>query len=127
MTTKQFNKLKNTWNKKLKSEGFKDIEGDHDIVITDGSFSVRRFFERNSYDSYKAKERYYQLAGHFLHETLFESKLHKNIWKLHSEGVSARDIAEKIKVLKKTKIYKIIDVLKEQMLKKYTGANSEQE
>lgn len=128
MPTKQsLNKLQNIWYRKLKSSGFKDIEGDYDIAITSGVLSIKRFQDRNSYDSFKNKERYYQLAGHFLHENTFDSDLHKNIWELHSEGLSYRDISEKIKVLQKTQICKIVKTLKEQMLKKYTGDNSEQE
>lgn len=127
MPTKQFSKLKKIWDKKLKDSGFQDIEGDHDIVITSGVLSARRFFERNTYDSFRNKERYYQLAGHFLHEHNFQTYLDKEIWRLHSEGLSYRDISEQIKVLKKTQICKVVKTLKEQMLKKYIGANSEQE
>lgn len=127
MPTKQFNNLQNTWYKKLKAEGFNDIEGDFGISITTGVFSTKRFFERNTYDTFKNKERYYQLAGHFLHEHTFETKLDKEIWELHSEGLSYRDISEKIKILQKSQVCKVVKTLKELMLKKYIGVNDEQE
>lgn len=127
MPTKQFNKLQNIWYKKLKESGFHDIENNDESLDKNGLLTSARFNDRMSPDTYKNKEMYYQLAGQFLHENIFPTKLHKTIWELHAEGLSGRDISEKIGVLKKTEIYKTINTLKEQMLKKYIGANSEQE
>lgn len=125
MNKKQFNSLKNTWYKKLKNEGFKDVETKQEIMITSGNFSLNRFQTRSSYDSFKNKERYYQLAGHFLYEHEFKNDIHKTIWKLHSEGLSGRGISNIIKILNKTQIYDLINLLKQEMLKKYTMVNHE--
>ena len=85
--------------KKLKREGFDDIE------YPNGS--IRSAFPKNARnkapDYWEHIHEYYYVANHFLHEYQFETKIDKIIWTYHAEGLSVRDIAN---TLKKVKIKK---------------------
>lgn len=120
MTQKQFKILNDQWYKKLKNEGFEDIE-ESETRLHKWSPPLTRF----NAEIFESKQVYYQLAGQFLHEHIFESNLHKKVWELHSEGIEGREIAKSVKQIKKTKVYSIINILKAEMIKKYIGASSE--
>lgn len=86
---KSLTELQEKWYKKLKNEGFDDIEQDEqNLKRWDG-----RYF-RNEYNSttFEAKKTYYQEAGKFLNYYKFQSILDKKIWTLHSDGLTVRAI-----------------------------------
>lgn len=91
--SKEFLALQEKWYKKLKKSGFEDVE------TPDGKLKEwdSNFF-RQQYDGIKvkAKERYYQLAGQFLHSHRFKNRLHRKIFKLHSQGFNKVEILKLI-------------------------------
>lgn len=53
-------------------------------------------FKKLTPDEFAAKQAYYTKARHFLLEHKFVNKLDKEVWAMHAEGESYRDIAIKI-------------------------------
>lgn len=100
MDNKEFKSLKSTWYKKLKKEGFNDIE--QKIPGRKDEYTLKKWSNRfnpkapwNSIPLLReSKEAYYRLAGFFLHEHEFPSILDQKIWELHCEGLGAREVAK---------------------------------
>ncbi len=90
MNPSQFKKLQAKWYKKLKAEGFRDIE------VVEPTTRVY-----GSQVTIEAKQYYYQIANRFLTEHIFENKRDKIIWEYHANGMSIRNI---VKTLKKVRI-----------------------
>lgn len=124
-----FQALKNIWYKKLANSGFADIEQDEE-ALKEWSFSRVYAGQNNGYSfetirvKREAKEDYYRLAGHFLHENEFVNSIEKLIWELHGEGKGCRRIAVFLqnKNIKsnKDKVNEVINRLSKQMIAKYT-------
>lgn len=116
--------LQKEWYKKLKDDGFTDIENDEDHLKFYNSQFAAQFVERDSY-VWEAKAEYYRMAEHFLHEYEFESELEKVIWEYHANALSYRDIAKvlkKLKLVKKTNrttVYITVNKLKDKMFAMY--------
>lgn len=102
--TKEFKKLEKKWYKKLESNGFENIE---DSVGRLKEWSSRFYLNHNNQKGHKIKyedilfkstikTEYYRRAEQFLHSHTFNDKLEKEIWRMHSEGISCRAIAKKI-------------------------------
>jgi hypothetical protein len=91
------------WYARLAKDGFKDIE-DRDEKLKQYASSALTHNYRVPL-VFDAKERYYQLAGQFLHMHKFDSRLEKFMWSQHCEGVSIEDIVDKVKI-KGMKTYK---------------------
>lgn len=126
MDPKQFKKLQNQWYKKLKASGFEDAE---ETIKVDGKEyqtlkSWSNFtFSKVTQPNWEAKSEYYTAASSFLHEHSFSSEQERHMWELHSEGVSYRDIVDKIKEKgnKSTTIHHVfttLNKLKKLMLEK---------
>jgi hypothetical protein len=92
MTPTQFKKLNAEWAKKLKDSGFKDIEGSNGRMDIDKA--LNNVVTKYDQISYAAKEDYYRMAGHFLHDKEFESDFDRMIWEKHSNGVAITDIVK---------------------------------
>jgi hypothetical protein len=133
-TLKQLTKI---WYKKLKDEGFKDIEQDelylkrwsNEFVRPDANvknrsdYNVRPTTVRNKKNEFQDKQDYYYYATQFLNEYPFANNKERIIWEYHVNGISMRAIS---KLLKKVRIrisrqtvYKIINRLATQMKAKY--------
>lgn len=97
--------LRKTWYQKLKGEGFEDIEDDHGNLLN-YHFNICKM--RYHPVSYEAKLYYYQEAGTLLHTHSFKSIEEREIWKLHSEGLPVRKIADRIKIYKKSWVHYIV-------------------
>lgn len=93
--TKSFKTLNSEWAKKLEQSGFEDVEYREDMMNTHGTSSF--FLAKFEFVKDNAKEEYYRLAGQFLYSHEFESERLKDVWALHCEGVSMRDIHDKLK------------------------------
>ncbi len=90
--------LQDKWYKILKDSGFEDIEdSNHNIK----EWSRKLFQEKGKYHEsltkQSAKQDYYRLAGHFLYDYQGFTDTSRDMWKLHSEGISIRDISDIIK------------------------------
>lgn len=116
MNKKQLKALQTKWYAKLKRDGFEDIEQTSDdkgyLKQYDNSYYMARYTPLE----FGNKQEYYIKAQHFLVEHAFETEQEKQIWKLHSEGFSLREIAKIIKKFKKDKVAAILTRLKEVML-----------
>ncbi len=91
-----FKRLRAKWYKKLKDEGFEDIESPDSELLHKWHGSLFA----THYDPVvtPAKEEYYRRAAQELHTYPFENNLDRLIWEKHAGGLSIRDI---VKLLKK--------------------------
>lgn len=117
----EYAKLKALWYKKLKDEGFDDIEQDEDNLK---SWSAKFVREGSPLELIESKTAYYQMATNFLNDYDFETELEKIIWTYHSEAISYRNIAKLLKESKvietnRTTIWQIVKRLGESMKKMY--------
>ncbi len=95
----EYSKLKTLWYKKLKAEGFVDIEHE------DGSINsgVPRTMKYKNPQLRDATQEYYYIANNFLHNYKFACELDKIMWEYHSNGISIRNI---VALLHQTKVTK---------------------
>lgn len=107
-----FKTLQKLWYKKLRDAGFEDIEDTNSPKEFLKTWHSSYFISRYTAESYERKETYYRLCSHFLWDYAFESNLEREIWRLHSEGMSLRDIAKSLRSkrikLNKDNVNKII-------------------
>lgn len=92
---KELLKLQRLWYKRLKAEGFADIES----MDADGSMDspmMSRTASGLAYRYDESVEEYYRLARHFLYQGAFESDIAKHCWELHAEGSSYREIVKSL-------------------------------
>lgn len=102
----KLNQLIREWDKRLKSEGFEDIEDRKtghlrktggDRVWDPKDFDKRPAVYDAGYSSITWKEsqaEYYRLAGQMLYEKEFKNVRLRLIWQLHAEGMSYSEICE---------------------------------
>lgn len=105
--TKEFLELFKQWNKKLESDGLKAIENfslPDPALIYWHSLRFRDVKEEEVYEVNK----YYELALDVLERYPFKNPAHRNIWELHCEGFSIREITEKLKKHKKSWVSVIV-------------------
>lgn len=125
--TKEFKDLQDKWYDKLKKKGFEDIEqADGNLKRWDSHLFSSKYDQR----FFNSKEKYFQIAGQFLHEYEFETKLDAFIWGHHAAGETLWSIVAKIKgrkfkPIQKDTVRKIILLLEKEMLTKY--ANSDED
>lgn len=92
----EFKKLQKIWYAKLKDSGFEDAEqSDGNLKKWSSLFLIHSKGPLLR----DAKQTYYRWAEHFLNDHKFDSTTEKLIWFYHSEGMSVRDIAAKLKEL----------------------------
>lgn len=84
--------LKREWYKTLQSAGFDDIE--RRLNSVGGDLSSRKDFQ--SIDAYEAKVSYFSWASQMLEQGSFRSLKDQMIWEFHAEGMSRREISERI-------------------------------
>lgn len=90
--TDEFKRLQTIWYEALKREGFHDIEP-RQIYLTpdcDPRTRERAWRERDS------RVAYYALAQEFLFSFAFRRQRHRDIWRLHAEGLSVRHAAKEL-------------------------------
>lgn len=115
-----YEELKSVWYKKLESKGFKDIEK-NELQLK--SYSTE-FARPPTVRNWHAKSEYYSMAGQFLHNYKFESRLERIIWEYHINGIGSRSIARvlnkaKVSNIYGTKVFQIIQRLVREMKKMY--------
>lgn len=72
------------------------------------------FQHRYSETNFKAKEMYYQQASDLVNDGPFDSERDKNIWELHAEGLTYKEISDKININTRT-VYLTVKKYKEAM------------
>lgn len=114
-TLREIEKL---WYAKLAEDGFQDIE-----VISKNKRLLKEWdsnFFRNNFDEtqYLATKAYYEEAWILLDEYEFENETHKEIWALHCEGITEREIAKKVTVYKKSMVHYVITLIAKRVKRK---------
>lgn len=109
---KDFKKLQAEW---YKEAGYEVETSERTINDSHG----RYYYTEYGHEKFSANQRYYELAGQFLHDYKFKDEKHKKIWILHSEGVTIRQIAKTLEI-SKTVVHRTIKYLKEEMIKQNT-------
>jgi hypothetical protein len=109
-------RLKAIWAKKLKDSGFEDIEQESGMLKTWSSVAYTgragssddrwgTDIQGKIVTNY-AKAEYYRLAEQFIYSHKFGSALEREIWTLHANGTSCRNIAKKLRPLTRKKLNK---------------------
>ncbi len=118
-SNKEFKQLQAVWYKRLKKEGFDDIEEPSGHLRQQHHY---RYALRYGVSGFASKEEYYRLAGQFLFEHVFADAREKMIWTLHAEGLPVDAMLKKLKSAKykisRPHVYRIIKALATTMLEK---------
>lgn len=88
MGSKTFKDLQAKWYRKIKENGFQDIEKNEEIV----RFHGQDFQTQYTPAQFTEKERYFQEAYSLLESDIFLNDLERRIWQLHCVGLSIRKI-----------------------------------
>ena len=109
---KELIKAQKEWYKKLAEAGFDDIEiFDKRTLepITEFTGVKNNSFRQSKakINSFESTEEYYIKARQHYHNHDFPDDLEKEIWRLHSEGISQRKIATKVGI-RRDKIQKLL-------------------
>lgn len=104
--------LKTKWYRKLKNAGFNDIEDTNSPNEFLKTWHSTWFKTHSTPESFKEKHRYYQMTTYFATSHTFSNKLEERIWCLHSEGLSYREIAKKVRSNKDKVNQVILNLLK---------------
>lgn len=133
----QYSKLQKKWYKKLKEDGFKDIEQDeynlrrwsNEFVRPDHNLDTGKDYNvqpkkvRNKKAEFEGKQDYYYYAEHFLNSHKFKSERERIIWEYHVYGISARETARLLKKvnirIRKSWVSYILNELKKIMKEQY--------
>jgi hypothetical protein len=95
--TAKFKSLNNKWQEKLKKDGFQEQEESMEVTDIHGvkkvgdrlkNWASNLFRGRFNSTQYEAQVTYYRLAGQFLHDHNFDSRVEKEIWEQHAKGLS---------------------------------------
>lgn len=122
--SRELEELTAIWDKKLADSGFVDIEDRRADGNPLKSWHSRYFQCRYTPDEFSAKREYYELAQTFLHEHFFSEETldyfgiidrDKEVWTLHAEGRSIREIATILRT-KKCRVEKTLSHLTERMM-----------
>jgi hypothetical protein len=93
--SKELIKQQKIWYKKLKEDGFKDIEVFNSEMepypLTKGDVHAFACGVENKVNTEETEE-FFRLAGHFLHEYSFETQEDKDMWEHFCNGLSYRKI-----------------------------------
>jgi hypothetical protein len=95
-----FKQIQDEWYKKLKDEGFVDIE--NSVTLADGKKGYENTgragpnLKNKTSEQFEAVLLYYQNCRSFLTCYNFDSDLDRTIWELYSEGVPYRDISKEL-------------------------------
>ncbi len=112
-------KLQELWRKKLAKSGFIDCETPDGKLKRYESYKLR---EMNANSTVMInRQRYYELAREFYHRHTFDTRLEKEMWGLHSEGVSSYEIPKLLKRSSQAGVDRVLQKLKKIMLSQRVG------
>lgn len=114
--TKDFRELHKKWHGKLETSKFFDHEEFDSPMELMKVHENERFRGMYTGDEFLAQQRYYELAGQLLHDHSFKNQKEQNIWKMHAEGFSIKDIAKKLKTTNHH-VSKLIKELRKKIIK----------
>lgn len=93
---------------RLRLDGFEDIEDPTKAERPLKQWDFNFFRNNFSQVSYRTTLEYYEEARNLLDTPCFESDSHREIWAMHCEGMSEREIADHLGIYKKSMIHYII-------------------
>lgn len=109
LSRKQYAELRAEWQKKLKDNGFHDLEnfvaGEPGQKLSSRGDLEPSFWYRNDRQNrfrYEVTQAYYERASEFLHRFAFECEHDRAVWELHCDGLPYRDIVAKFHRTDKT-------------------------
>jgi hypothetical protein len=111
MQTKQFKKLQAQWYKKLAESGFVDKEDHSHYDVPLKQWDSFYYQARYTPEQYQEHLEYFNWASSFLSRYKFQNKLEKQMWAMHTDGHTMRDIAKKSRI-SLSKTYSIIQRLR---------------
>jgi hypothetical protein len=112
---RKFNNLKAKWYKKLKSEGFEDIEKDeYNLKEYSSHFALRDKGRASNPIAMEARLEYYSMARRFLQSHRFDCRFDKRTWELHTDGIGIRVIAKRLRTYRR-KVHETIQKLRKEM------------
>lgn len=119
MDSRQYKKLQQKWDQRLKAAGFKDIESRETGLLTSwtGSYSLLRAGTDSGSPHLEAKEAYFRQAEALLLKGVFCNRLQRRIWKLHSLGRGYKTIARILGISPDLVAYHVRRVRKHHLLK----------
>lgn len=89
-------KLLSHWYAKAKKAGFQEAEA-NDSQERLNRWESFYYQARFTPEQFAARQDYYRLATELHNDCEFETGAHKKIWGFHSEGLTVREIAAKVK------------------------------
>lgn len=92
---KSCDQLFNLWNIKLIKAGHIEVEDFETPGIPLKSWDNLKFRGMNQ-DVLESKRAYFEACSNLLHDYKWDNEIHRDIWRLHSEGLSVREIVSKI-------------------------------
>jgi len=109
----KFKKLQNEWYDKLEKSGFEDIEernSHHEMLKRWHSFD----FPKKDQEKVEQQRQYFLDAAWFLTHFKGFKRFERRVWTLHTDGLSLREIAARLKV-NKDKVHAIVKNLQGKM------------
>lgn len=116
--TREFKALQKQWYRKLKNEGFRDIELDSDLEQTHDQYTKDwpgnrlKTLQASDYTASTSLQdhpttKYYSLAQDTRLTYSFKTQLDRRVWDLHTSGFTNQAVADRVGVSKK-KVFTII-------------------
>lgn len=113
-----FKRLKAQWYSKLAKSGFEDIErNENELILWHSEYFLGD--RRHATAVVEGKINYYRIAGQFLHDHAFNNAHEKEMWRLHAEGKSIRDIMKVLKKFSKRKVHTVLTTLEAEMINRW--------
>lgn len=101
----EFKELQKVWYEKLADQDFKDIEAGNFLKEWDSNF-FRNNFNQIKYD---CTVQYYKKGRELLLTYPFENPHQRQIWELHCDGLTIREIARQVKSYRKSMVHYVIE------------------
>jgi len=93
--------LQKHWYKKLKDEGFNDIEDTNSPRELLKQWHSTYFYRHYTVETFQDKQDYWRTCSRFLHSHTFQTVHEKKVWELYCDGQSLRQIADQLRTKKK--------------------------
>lgn len=93
-TSAKFKTLAKKWHDKLAKSGFEDAEEFDSPLELMKQHPESYFNNKFTPEKFSERQRYYELARQLLHSFKFKDGKDKEIWNLHAEGLSYKEITK---------------------------------
>lgn len=103
--------LQETWEKKLSDSGLGNIENEKGQLLNWHSF----MFRNTNQISREVTAFYYECAQDLCNNFEFANWEHREIWSLHCQGLSVREITEEFPKFEKSWIHRIIKMIRKEI------------